>query len=156
MAITFTNKASLFTGSNATSYATGLQTPTADRIQIATVTNVNNLAGAPATPTLSGNGLTWEQVDTYLSDSTGTKTRITIFAALTGGTPSEEAVTADFGAETQLGCNIIVDEDNGEVDISGAAALDAIVQSVTGTVNGSGTSESITLAALADANNASY
>jgi hypothetical protein len=155
MAITVTHKDSLFTGSNATSYATPSYTPTSGRLLIASVVNVNNLGTPPATPTASGNGLTWSQVDTYLPDSAGTSTRITVFVALTGGSPSAGAFTADFGGETQLGCNIIVDEVGGDVDVSGTA-LDAIVQSVQGTVAGSGTSESIALAALSDANNASY
>jgi hypothetical protein len=154
MAITITNKASVFSGTNLSSYSTGSQTPTANRLQIASVVNYNNLGTDPATPTLSGNGLTWSQLVTYLPDNAGTKVRLTVFVALTGGSPSAGTVTADFGGETQLGGSIIVDEVDG-ADISGTA-LAAIVQTVTGTENNSGTSETITLAALADANNASY
>jgi hypothetical protein len=154
MAITITNKASVFLGTNLSAYSTGSQTPTASRLQIASVVNYNNLATDPATPTLSGNGLTWSQLVTYLPDNGGTKVRLTVFVTLTGGSPSAGVVTADFGGETQLGCSIIVDEVDG-ADISGTA-LAAIVQTVTGTENSSGTSETITLAALADANNASY
>ncbi len=153
MAITITNMGSLFTGSNATSYSTGSYSPTANRLLIATITNVLN-TGTPSEPTPSGNGLTWSKVVTYLPDPAGTQTRISVWVALTGGSPSAGAFTADFGVETELGCNIIVDEVDG-ADVSGTA-LDAIVQSVTGTVGGSGTSESITLASLGDTNNASY
>ena len=156
MAITVSNLGSLYTGGNAASYDTDASySPTADRLLIATVANYNNLGTDPAIPTGSGNGLTWSQVTTYLPDSTGTSVRLTIFVALTGSSPSAGVFTADFGAESQLGCNIIVDEVGGDVDVSGTA-LDAIIQSVTGTVAGSGTSESITLATLGNANNASY
>lgn len=151
---TITNKGSLFSGANATSYATGSYAPAANRLLIACVVNVNNLGTDPATPTASGNGLTWSELVTYLPDSTGTKIRMTIFVALTGSSPSEGAFTADFGAETQLGGNLIVDEVD-EADISGTA-LQAIVQSVTGTVNGTGTGENISLAPLADPDNVSY
>ena len=156
MAITVTNKESLFTGSNAASYATASYAPTANSLLIASVVNANNLATDPVEPaTPTANGLTWSKVTTYLPDSTGTKVRMTVFVALTGASPSAGVFTADFGAETQLGCNIVVDEIGGDVDVSGTA-LNAIVQSVTGTVAGSGTSESITLAALSNVNNASY
>ena len=143
------------TGSNATSYSTtSSYAPTADRLLIAVVRNVNNLVTDPATPTFSGNGLTWTQVFTYLPDPTGTKSRITVFAALTGSSPTSGVGTADFGAETQLGCTVFVEEvDN--ADLSGTA-LDAIVQAVQGTQSGSGTSESIALAALSDAGNITY
>ena len=123
------------TGSNATSYSTtSSYAPTADRLLIAVVRNVNNLVTDPATPTFSGNGLTWTQVFTYLPDPTGTKSRITVFAALTGSSPTSGVGTADFGAETQLGCTVFVEEvDN--ADVSGTA-LDAIVQAVQGTQSG--------------------
>lgn len=152
MTITVTHKASVFSGSNATSYATGSWTPTASRLAICCVQS--ELSGAPAEPTISGNGLTWTKADGYQDDTSGTQSRITVFVALTGGSPSAGAVTADFGAETELGGNVIVDEVSG-ADVSGTA-LNAIVQTKTGSTSGSGTSESISLTNGITAGNASY
>lgn len=157
MAISIANKGSIFSGTNATSYSTASYTPAASRLLLALIVNVNNVAGTdPVEPVVTGNGLTWAKIATYMADNVGQKTRISLWGALTGATPSAGALTADFSADTtaQLGCNIIVDEVTG-ADISGTVAT-AIVQAVTGTANGSGTSETITLAALASANNASY
>jgi hypothetical protein len=152
MAIAGTHKASLYSGTNATSGATGSWTPTADTW--ATCCVQNELSGTPTTPTVTGNSVTWTQASTYLDDSSGTQSRITIFVAKMGATPSAGAVTADFSAVEQAGINIIVDEFTG-VDVSGTS-LAAMVQAVTGTVNGSGTTETITLAALGSAGNASF
>lgn len=158
MAITIANKGSLFSGTNAASYATASYTPTANRLLLAVIVNENNVAGAdPVEPVVTGNGLTWAKIATYVPDNVGSKVRISIWGALTGATPSAGALTADFSLDTtvELGCNIIVDEATG-VDMSGGTVASCIVQSVTGTLNGSGTSESITLAALANSSNASY
>jgi hypothetical protein len=153
---TFTHKAVAESGSNLSSYATASYTPAANRILIATVENEIG-SGTPTIPTLSGNGLTWTQVDTYVPDSTGTQVRITMFIVKTGGSPSTGAVTADFGGVAQAGCNIIIDEVDG-ADLSGTA-LQAIVagQIKRGSVNAaSNTSESITLDSAITSGNSSY
>jgi hypothetical protein len=154
MAVAGTHKASVYSGTNLTSYATGSWTPTADTWAICSVQN--ELSGTPTTPTVSGNGVTWSTDPnlTYINDTAGTQSRITIFVAKMGASPSAGAVTADFAAVEQAGCNIIVDEFTG-VDVSGTS-LNAVVQSKTGTVNGSGTSESITLDSGITAGNASF
>lgn len=151
--MTIVHKASLSSGTNATSYATGSWTPTANRLALCTVQS--ELSGTPSEPTtVTGNGITWVKIVSYLDDSSGTQSRITIYIGLTGAAPSAGAVTADFVLETELGCNIIVDEiDNGYIL---GVALDAVVQSKTGTVNGSGTSETITLDSGITSGNLSY
>ncbi len=153
MAATITHKASVTSGTNATSYATGSWTPTANRLALCTVQN--ELSGTPSEPTtLTGNTITYVKAAGYLDDTSGTQSRITTYIGLTGVAPSAGAVTADFGVETELGCNIVVEEVDGGYILG--LALDAIVQSKTGTVNGSGTSETITLDAGITAGNASY
>ena len=107
MTMSITNKASVFSGTNAASYATASWTPTTGRLAICSVEN--EFSGTPNTPTVSGNGLTWSQIATYLCDSSGTQIRITLFAALTAG-GSAGAVTADFAGQTQAGGCVIVDE----------------------------------------------
>lgn len=153
MPISAAHKASVFSGSNLSSYATGSWTPAANRLAIVSVENEMG-TGTPATPTLSGNAITWFQLVTYVPDSTGTQVRITVFVGNTGSSPSAGAITADFGGAVQAGCNIIVDEID-QADVSGTA-LQAIVQSKIGTVSGSGTSESITLDSAISSGNASY
>lgn len=152
MAVSGVHKASVYSGSNLTSYSTGSWTPSANRLAIVAVQS--ELSGSPAAPTLSGNSLTWSQLASYQDDTSGTQSRITIFVAKTGSSPSAGAVTADFGAVAQAGCNIIVDEFNG-VDVSGTA-LQAIVQNKNGSIDASGTSETITLNSAITSGNASY
>ena len=152
MAISATHKASVFSGTNAASYATGSWTPTANRLAICCVEN--EISGTTAAPTITGNGLTWTQAASYACDTSGTQVRISVFVAKTGASPSAGAVTADFGGVTQAGCNVIVDEIDG-ADLSGTA-LQAIVQSKNGTLNASGTSETITLDSAITSGNASY
>ncbi len=112
MAATITHKASVTSGTNATSYATGSWTPTANRLALCTVQN--ELSGTPSEPTtLTGNTITYVKAAGYLDDTSGTQSRITTYIGLTGVAPSAGAVTADFGVETELGCNIVVEEVDG-------------------------------------------
>jgi hypothetical protein len=152
VAVSGTTVASVYTGVDASSFATNSYTPTANRLMIAYVGNTKS--GTPETPTLSGNGLTWDQLVTYQPDTAGTQRRMTIFVAKSGASPSAGAVTADFGGVSQLGCAVIVDEFNG-ADLTGTA-LAAIVQNKTGSTSGSATSESITLNNAIGSGNATY
>src|SRR5688572_7949276 len=154
MAITATNQASIFSGTNLTSYATGSRTPTANKYSIATVTN-DSASGTPTTPTLTGNGLTWSQLDTYVWDTASGQARTTVFVAKNGASPSAGAVTADFGGVSQAGCNVTVEEIAGDVDVSGTA-LQTIVQFKRGAADSSDTSESIVMDSGITSGNASY
>lgn len=113
------------TTTGATSYATASITPTASRLLIATVGA--SIASAPVpTPTVSGNGLTWELVEN--TDNTGSEIRsLFVFRALSGASPSAGAVTFNFGS-TMSGCVWNVTEyDN--YDTSGTNGSGAIAQS---------------------------
>jgi hypothetical protein len=155
VAVSAVNAVSVVNGSDLSSYATASYTPTADRLMIAAVHNRGSASGiTPDTPTLSGNGLTWSQVVTYLPDNTGTQYRATVFVAKSGASPSAGAVTADFGGVNQGGCIIVVDEFDG-ADLTGAA-LDAIIQNKTGATTGGATSETITLDGAIGSGNATY
>lgn len=154
MDISVTHKANMADGTNLTSYPTDASwTPTANRLAICSVCNAGNTA-TPATPTVSGNGLTWSELVTYICDTVNPAFRITVFVAKTGASPSAGVVTADFGGVSQLGCSILVDEAD-VADVSGTA-LQAIVQNKTGSVDATGTSESITLDSAITSGNASY
>jgi hypothetical protein len=135
------HRASVYNGTNLDAYSTGSYTPAANRLMIACVHSA--LSGVPNTPTVAGNGLTWTQFHSYSDDTAGTQHRLTAFVALSGASPSAGAVTASFASQVQDGGSVIVDQYDG-ADISGTA-LAAIVQSKSGTVDGSGTDETITL-----------
>lgn len=151
MAWSATAKASVSSSTGAASFATGSHTPAANRLLVAVVVN-DRSAGTPTLPTVSGNGLTWELLKdpTTLADATivratANQSRTSIFAALTGASPSAGAVTADFGGVTQIACVISVFE----VEIDGgvpASVAAAVRQVKTGDDGGStATSGSITL-----------
>lgn len=142
-----TGAANLWSTSNVSSYASNSYTPTSNALLLCGVANSRGSATA-ATPTLTGNGLTWVQVNTVTCDS-GLK-RLTIFRAL-GASPTTGAVTADFAGDNQTGCHIVVVQFTG-VDTSGTNGSGAVVQSNTG--SGAGTSVSVTLSALTGSSNA--
>lgn len=149
MALIFTSKGSLHSGTDLSTYATGAFTPSASTLLIAAISN--GVSGTPNEPVLTGHG-TWTKIATYLSDSSGTQWRESIWALVSSASPSSATLSCDFAGQAQAACNIEVIEVPGAV-ISSIAA--AIIQNKTGTVNGSGTSESLTLnSALNNANNA--
>lgn len=114
--------------SGATSYATGSVTPMTNALVLVTV--INSKASAPDTPTVSGNSLTYVQIDTVTFNTIASATeRITLFRAL-GAVPTAGAVTADFAGATQTGCIISVVEFQ-DADTSGSNGSGAIVQHVT-------------------------
>lgn len=139
-------------GTDATSYATASWTPAADRLIVVCVENSFG-AGAPNTPTISGNSMTWSEVVNYQPDTSGTQYRLTLFAAKTGSSPTTEATTVDLGGQLAAGCSALFVEWNG-ADLTGTA-VQAIVQTKNGTVDSSGTDQSITLDAAIGSGNAS-
>ena len=113
---------------SATSYSTASYQPAPGALLIAMV--VNSKASAPDTPTFSGNGLTWEQIDTVTYNTVANPTqRMTTFRAQ-GTSPSSDAGTASFGEAAQMGCIIHVMQIQG-ADATGANGANAIVQHLT-------------------------
>lgn len=135
---------SVASGTDATAASTGSYTPTANRLLVADVSSSIG-AGTPSVPAASGNGVTWAQAATV----TVGVDRLTRFVALSGGSPTAGAFTADWGAETQSSVRISVFAIDG-ADLSGTA-LAAIVQSKTGT--GTGLTGSVTMDSAPDAGN---
>jgi hypothetical protein len=129
--------------SGATSYATS--SFTARRNSLVLLVVVNSKASAPDTPTVSGNGLTWVQIDTYTYGSIASPVqRLTVFRAM--GEPTAGAATADFAGATQTGCCLYVVQFH-NVDTSGTNGSGAIVQTAKNRADSS-TSGSVTLSAL--------
>lgn len=125
------------------SYTTASISPVAGRLYIATITNRNT--STPPTPTVSGAGLTWVQMDTDTIDSA--LKRVTTFRAL-GYSPSSGALTIGMGGTTITECAWIVDEYAG-VDQGGTNGSGAFIQSSsTKDDSGAATSISATLSAF--------
>lgn len=146
MAIGVTNRSNVFSTTNATSYATATSyTPTAGNLLLAWVENTK--ASTPDAPTMSGNGQTWNLLGSALlftSVATPNK-RLALYYAVVAS-PSAGTVTANFGANTQTGCDIIVDEWSG-VDTTGG---NQFVQNPTANTDAIQLSGSLTFSALSN------
>jgi hypothetical protein len=129
-------------------FTTASITPTANRLILAVITARHN-ASSPGQPSLSGNGLTWVVVEDRLDAAA--RQRITVFRAM-GPAPSTGAVTITYPASVR-GCAWSISEYDG-VDTSGSNGSGAIVQSAQ--AEATGTSLTVTLAAFADAANATF
>lgn len=153
MAITQTTLAHNASTTNATSYTTASITPGANALILAAIVQHTTTVTPPTTPTLSGNGLTWVQVNTETYGTVATPhIRVTVFRAM-GASPTAGAVTISCGADTQNNCAWSIDQFDG-VDTTGTNGSGAVVQSQIN--NSSTTSVSVTLGAFASANNATY
>ncbi len=106
------------------------------------------LAGSATLPTMSG--LTQQGTRLSISDS---RIRITLFSFLGDGSTSTK--TLDFGGTSQSFIEMIVDEVVGTV-VTGTNASDAFVQVVGNDDSGVGTTAAVTLAAFANAGNATW
>ncbi len=129
---------------DATSYATASITPAANQPIYAIVATLHGTSAA--IPTCTGNGLTWVQV----AEQDLTPRRVTVFRAA-GAAPSAGAVTFDCGGVTQLTAAWCVVQ-FADADVTGTNGSGATVQAVKATF-ASGTTGTITLAALEHANN---
>lgn len=140
------------TTTGANSYATASLTPSANALVLVAV--INAKASAPDTPTLTGNGLTWVQIDTHTYSTIASATkRITLFRSM-GASPSAGAITADFAGASQLGCHIYVCQFTA-TDQTGSNGSGAIVQTVKNRGDASA-DPSVTLAALTGTRNAVF
>lgn len=129
-----------------TSFATASISPTANRLVLAGVVSHNTTT--LASPTLTGNGLTWVSVAAV---NLGSARRLSVFRAM-GSSPSAGAVTIDFGAVSQTACCwSIVQLTN--PNTSGTNGSGAIVQSDTNSAV-TVTTINTTLASLENAANA--
>lgn len=152
MAIVATNL-DLRSDTNGITIVSNSISPNSNELLLATISQRTNISIDPNQPTLTGNGLTWELVNTIVFDAASTsRRRVSLFRAL-GASPSAGAVTADFGLQVNTHSIIIIDQLSG-IDTGGTNGSDAIVQSATNSTVG--TSLSVTLAAFGSASNATY
>lgn len=133
---------------DAVSYSNSSWTPPTSGLIVAWV--YNRIANCGNTPTMSGNGITWVQIDTICVDP-GSSHRITLFAAdaAEGGGADVGATTVDYNSETQLMTQASFSQITG-ADL-GSGVSGAFIQSPDS--NGNGTSGSVTLASAADSGN---
>lgn len=151
-AISYSSLTGSFSTTDATSYTTASITPSANKLILLSVLSVQT--GGPPVPTITGNGLTWVEVDSNLNTTTNNR-RITIFRAM-GAFPSTGTITIDFGGSTQARCIWSVSEFDG-VDTGGTNGSSAIVQTTeTSATPGNATSVTLTLSAFADTANVAY
>lgn len=150
MAITLTNLTGNVSSTTASSYTTASISPGANKLILASVYS-RIATGTSNDPSLSGNGITWVKINS-VAGGLGTNRRVWIYRGLVAS-PSAGAVTIDFGGQDQTNCIWSITEVDG-IDTSGTNGSGAIVQSQTNT--GSATSLTITLNALASANNVAF
>lgn len=139
-------------GGGATSFNTASISPSSNKLIICTVFSQVNSGGANE-PTMSGNGLTWTKITTQANTSDNNQ-RITAFRAM--GAPTAGAATIDFGGQTTTSVFWGIEE-FGNVEVSGAAGANAVVQSTTKSENnGDPMSMTLTLSAFGSTKNATY
>ena len=99
-AINLTSGSDVIAGTSATTESIS---PGANKLILASVSSRRNDSVDPLAPSLSGNGLTWVQVNSIVYDTTSTSRRtITTFRAM-GSSPSSGAVTIDRSEERRVG-----------------------------------------------------
>ena len=155
MAITL---ASLTTGgstANQNAYTSASISPNANRlILLATVSSPLVDVPSPQSPTVTGNGITWEKIDEVIFSPSASDflSNMALYRAMSSGLSSGE-VTMTW-TTTQTGCSWSVVEFDG-IDTSGTNGSGAIVQSA----NNRGTTETsltVTLAPFRGDGNATY
>lgn len=154
MDIKCTNLTSGINTSAGTTSTSSSISPAPNKLILATVSSYRNDSTNPASPTLSGNGLTWVVIDTALFDSTSTsRRRMTLYRAMKIA-PTVGTVLMDFGSDTQSQVAWCIDQISG-IDTSGTNGSGAIVQSVPKTdgINGA---ISISLSSFSNIGNATY
>lgn len=150
MAVTAQNLTS-GSGTNATSFETASISPAASRLILLSIRNIEAAAATADEPAASGAGLTFTKVRT--KTGTDPRRRITVMRAL-AASPSSGVVTISF-TDTQTNCEWSINEFT-NVDTTGTNGENAVVQSVDALGEGTDAGITATLAAFADANNATY
>lgn len=133
---------------NTASYATASISPAANKpVYLGVVTNQSS--GTAPNPTVTGNGLTWELVDSV--DMVNVLRRLSVYRAA-GATPSAGAVTIDYGATAQNSACWAIVQATG-ADLGGTNGSASVVQSDAVNNAVAGTTVAGSLAAFGNAKN---
>lgn len=155
MAITGTEiLTEVYSTTDATSYTTASQTPTANRLQLLLVVSSVGTSGTtePNAPTITGNSLNWVRIHGFWHTA---RYKLNLYRAM-GSAPSAGTLAIDFAGQTQSGCGWHCMEFAG-VDTTGTDGSGAIVQRTLDNTGGSTTSHSLTFdAPISNNNNATY
>ena len=133
-------------------FTTASVAPASNRLLLLTVVGRRISGGIPAAPTISGNGLTWVEIDSNAFDTIGTPLqRVTVYRAM-GASPSSGVVTITWPSDVDKSQWTLTEYIG--IDTSGTNGSGAIVQSVSDIGGPISTSFSITLSAFSSAENA--
>lgn len=154
MAITVSNLTSGSSSSAGSSFVTASISPSSNKLILLSVYIRNGSSVNPTVSSISGNGLTWERVNSITYDTSSTSRRtIELWRAL--GTASSGTITINT-SESETGAEWIVDELTG-IDTAGTNGSGAIVQSTTNSNTGTGVDNlTVTLGTFSGSNNATY
>lgn len=153
MAVSITKLTRGFTD-DVTSTNTASITPSANKLVLLAVSGRNGLGTEPATPTISGNGLTWVLINSIFFTTSGFSRRKLFLYRAMGASPSSGAITINFGETTTI--LWAVAECTG-MDTSGTNGSGAIVQSATAKDETNSTNTlTVTLGAFGSTNNATF
>lgn len=150
MSVTMSNNFTETSTTVASSWTTtGTFMPVDADVHYAAVMNYRVAGGPTSNPTMSGAGLTWDQI---ITQAFGNQRRLSLFRAY--GTGSAAALTIDCAGVNHDIYHLIIDDAAG-MDTSGTHGSGSVVQSVSTT--GGSEPATVTLAAFGDAiNNATY
>jgi hypothetical protein len=153
MAVIATHLTTSGSGTGATSYNTASISPTTNRLVLVFVRSAVS-SGSANTPTISGAGLTFDNVFAEFR-SGGTISKISVFRAQSPS-PSSGALTIDFGGQTQtLASWTIAEFSNVPIGNNGSGAL-VTSNIVSGNPGSAATSLTITLNAFQNSLNATF
>jgi len=106
--IQFTNNLAGFLDSTASSYVTASTTVQSNSLRILSVIS-RKTDVQPLAPTISGLGLTWNQVTSQITTPAGPYKTQTVFVGV-GTSPTSGTITIDFGGVSQTTCEWVLDE----------------------------------------------
>lgn len=106
-------------GSAATSFNTASVAPTGSRLILVSVhAYISTGSVQPATPTVTGNGITYTLVLSQVADNSGTdRANVFLFCGM-ATSPSSGAINISFGATTMTRCAWAVDQSDSDIDLS--------------------------------------
>ncbi len=146
-AITITNKLATGSDTNSATYTTASVAFSNNKLYLLAVGG--RLTGVPASPTISGGGITWVEINTSTFDTIASPDRrVTVYRGYVRSGAISEALTITW-ASSMSSCEWVLDELEG-VDISGTNGSGAIAQSAVNSANSGATSITATLGSFGD------
>jgi len=142
---------------SSTSTTTASVSPTADCLVLVTVhAYISTGSVQPATPSVTGNGITYTLVKAQDVDTAGTdRATMWVFRGMSAS-PTSGAITISFGAVSQTRIQWAVDQSTADVNTSGTNGAGAVVQSTGVTLGSAATLASVNYATTMRSTSAGY